>query len=132
MTPKKIYLSKLVMAGVEILDKPVSDSDVEYIRADVIRTEIERLKSLLVRGACAAQIEMETNCKEEAYDEVLSFLSTLESEKPMNQEDIDTEIGHWMDRLDDKYCLLVPHYSIQDIKDTARYFAKWGAEHLKK
>lgn len=35
--PKKIYLSKLVMAGAEILDKPVSDDDVEYIRADIIR-----------------------------------------------------------------------------------------------
>ena len=35
MKPNKIYLSKLVMAGAEILDKPVSDDDVEYIRADV-------------------------------------------------------------------------------------------------
>ena len=48
-----------------------------------IRAEIERLKGQLIRGACAAQIEMKTNCKEEAYDEVLSFLSTLESEKPI-------------------------------------------------
>ena len=36
MTPKKIYLSKLVMAGAEILDKPVSDDDVEYIRKDTL------------------------------------------------------------------------------------------------
>ena len=47
-----------------------------------IKAEIERLKGQLIRGACAAQIEMRTMCKEEAYDEVLSFLSTLESEKP--------------------------------------------------
>ena len=34
--PNKIYLSKLVMAGIESLDKPVSDSDVEYIRKDAL------------------------------------------------------------------------------------------------
>ena len=36
MKPNKIYLSKLVMAGAEILDKPVSDDDVEYIRKDLL------------------------------------------------------------------------------------------------
>ena len=51
-----------------------------------IKAEIERLKGQLIRGACAAQIEMETNCKEEAYDEILSFLSTLESEKPIPKD----------------------------------------------
>lgn len=79
MTPKKIYLSKLVMAGAEILDKPVSDDDVEYIRADVIRNEIERLKEDVPCRyhpySCASVLE--------AYEELLSFLSTLESEKPM-------------------------------------------------
>lgn len=49
-----------------------------------IREEIERLKGQLVRGACAAQIEMKTNCKEEAYNEILSFLDTLE--KSENQK----------------------------------------------
>ena len=34
--PDKIYLSKLVMAGIESLDKPVSDSDVQYIRKDAL------------------------------------------------------------------------------------------------
>ena len=38
----------------------------------------------------------------------------------------ETEIGHWMDRLDDRYCMLVEEYSIQDLKDTARHFAEWG------
>lgn len=51
---------------------------------------------------------------------------SLESEKPINQDDIDTEIGHWMDHLDDKYCMLVNHYSIQDIKDTAHHFYELG------
>lgn len=54
----------------------------------LIKAEIERLKGQLIYGACAAQIEMETNCKDEAYNEVLSFLDTLESEKPMNQEEL--------------------------------------------
>lgn len=44
---------------------------------EIIKTEIERLKNQLIRGACAAQIEMETNCKDEAYNEVLAFLDTL-------------------------------------------------------
>lgn len=39
---------------------------------------IERLKEQLVKGACASQVSMETNCKVEAYNEVLSFLDTLE------------------------------------------------------
>ena len=50
------------------------------------------------------------------------------SEQPINQDDIDAEIGHWMDRLDDKYCMLVNHYSIQDIKDTARHFYELGRQ----
>ena len=82
MTPDKIYLSKLVMAGAEILDKPVSDGDVEYIRADVIRNEIERLKEDVPCRyhpySCASVLE--------AYEELLSFLSTLESEKPVTND----------------------------------------------
>lgn len=44
---------------------------------DLVR-EIEKLKSNLIYGACASQIAMETRCKEEAYNEVLSYLDTLE------------------------------------------------------
>jgi uncharacterized small protein (DUF1192 family) len=85
-----------------------------------IKAEIERLKGQLIRGACAAQIEMETNCKEEAYDEILSFLSTLESEKPI--DGLEEEIKRYYDDWDGD-CRYV---------QTARHFAKWGAEHLKK
>ena len=46
-----------------------------------IRAKIERLKGQLIRGACAAQIQMETSCKDEAYDEMLSILSDLEKEE---------------------------------------------------
>lgn len=52
----------------------------KYIDAEKIRAEIERRKGQLIRGACAAQIEMETNCKDEAYNEVLAFLDTMEEE----------------------------------------------------
>jgi hypothetical protein len=37
---------------------------------------------------------METNCKEEAYDEVLSFLSTLESENERD-ENLDRDTVFW-------------------------------------
>ena len=43
-----------------------------------IREEIEKLKSQLLRGACSSQIAMETRCKEEAYDEVLAILDTMQ------------------------------------------------------
>ena len=94
-----------------------------------IRQEIERLKGQLIRGACAAQIEMETNCKEEAYDEILSFLSTLESEKPIDglEEEIERYLhslgvgyGGWIDGMDD-----------DDLRGIARHFAQWGAEHAR-
>ena len=47
---------------------------------DKIKQEIQRLKSQLVRGASASQVVMETNCKDEAYDEVLSFINSLPEE----------------------------------------------------
>lgn len=58
---------------------------------DQIRAEIERLKSQLIRGACAAQIEMETNCKDEAYNEVLAFLDTLPEQPVSDHHEIEVE-----------------------------------------
>lgn len=96
-----------------------------------IKAEIERRIDIIKPKPGQGFILCEQITKQ--LQDLLSFLSDLEkSEKPMVQEDIDTEIGHWMDHLDDKYCMLVNHYSIQDIKGTARHFAQWGAEHLKK
>lgn len=54
----------------------------KYIPAEKLIAEIKRLKGLLIRGACAAQMAMETNCKDEAYNEVLSFVTTLQQEQP--------------------------------------------------
>ena len=45
-----------------------------------IRGEVEKLKSQLLRGACSSQISMETMCKEEAYNEVLAILDTMQEE----------------------------------------------------
>jgi len=45
-----------------------------------IREEVERLKSQLLRGACSSQIAMETRCKEEAYNEVLAILDSMQEE----------------------------------------------------
>lgn len=39
--------------------------------------KIEELKSQLIRGACSSQIAMETACKEEAYNEVLDILNSI-------------------------------------------------------
>lgn len=50
-----------------------------------IREELVRLKSSLIHGACASQIAMETRCKEEAYDEVISLLDSLQ-EEPVSAE----------------------------------------------
>ena len=45
-----------------------------------IREEVEKLKSQLLRGACSSQIAMETRCKEEAYNDVLAILDSLQEE----------------------------------------------------
>ena len=45
-----------------------------------IRENVERLKSQLLRGACSSQVAMETRCKEEAYNEVLAILDTMQKE----------------------------------------------------
>ena len=44
------------------------------------RKEVEKLKSSLIHGACSSQIAMETRCKEEAYNEVLAILDSMQEE----------------------------------------------------
>lgn len=53
-----------------------------------IREKVEKLKSQLLRGACSSQIAMETRCKDEAYDEVLAILDTMQEEPVSNITDI--------------------------------------------
>ena len=49
------------------------------------RQEVEKLKSNLMYGACSSQIAMETRCKEEAYNEVLAILDSMQ-EEPVSEE----------------------------------------------
>ena len=49
------------------------------------RKEVEKLKSNLIYGACSSQIAMETRCKEEAYNEVLAILDTMQ-EEPVSED----------------------------------------------
>lgn len=49
------------------------------------RKEVEKLKSNLMYGACSSQIAMETMCKEEAYNEVLAILDTMQ-EEPVSED----------------------------------------------
>ena len=73
----------------------------------------------------------------EEYKQLLSFLSTLESEKPINL-DLEKEIGSYMSNKWKFGCVIpitpvvLPNFTTEDLKDIARHFAQWGAEHLKK
>lgn len=69
-----------------------------------------------------------------AFEALLSFLSTLESEKPMNQEGLEEEIQRFLSnatKMDKgewkgKYPISEMGFSV-----VARHFAKWGAERQK-
>lgn len=63
-----------------------------------IREEVVKLKSQLIKGACSSQVAMETRCKEDAYDEVLSFIDSLQ-EEPVS-EDLDIAIGEYCSNPD--------------------------------
>ena len=77
----------------------------------------------------------------EELDRLNRFLSTLEekSEKPMQEgleEEIATYLKDWEDDEEiglhlstDNGCVTI---ELDDIRDLARHFAKWGAEHAKK
>lgn len=86
----------------------------KYINAEKLKAEIERLKGQLIRGACASQIEMETNCKDEAYNEVLTLLDSIQQEQPIEGKQViiitETDGGaniHWDCRsLEDVRALL--------------------------
>ena len=63
----------------------------ELIDKATVVAEIEKLKGKLLRGSCSSQISMETNCKDEAYDKILSFLDTLE----VKEVDLEAELNTW-------------------------------------
>lgn len=55
-------------------------------KIEKIKEEIKRRKAMLVKGACSAQTQMETNCKEEAYNEILDFVYNLDKEEGWNPD----------------------------------------------
>lgn len=69
--------------------------------------------------------------RESAYDAILSFLSTLESEKPINQDGLDEEIERYLHSLGVGYGGWVDGMDDEDLRGIARHFAKWGAEHFR-
>lgn len=98
-------------------------TNTEIIQA--IKAEIERLKkdNEISEDENYAQYELDVACGYDgALDDVLGILSTLESEKPMNQE-LEMEI----DKYREEHLFDMPAF-----QQVARHFAEWGAEHLKK
>ena len=50
----------------------------QYIDKDALVAEIEKKKKSLPWGSCASQISMECNCKNEAYNDVISLANSME------------------------------------------------------
>ena len=72
----------------------------QYISKDALVAEIEKKKKSLPLGSCASQISMECNCKNEAYNDILSFLNTLEVKEVetwhlQEKEDIYDAVKDW-------------------------------------
>jgi two-component SAPR family response regulator len=93
-----------------------------------IKAEIERRK-----GICTAQIKANPEqtfpfvMEITEYDKILSFLSTLESEKPIEQDGLEEEIeSYWKENGP------MSHAEYDRLAKCANHFAQWGAEHLKK
>ena len=89
-----------------------------------IREEVERLKSRLLRGACSSQIAMETMCKEEAYNEVLAILDTMQ-EEPVSDELEKVAIKYGTDEFP-SLCNGCKHIPV----DAFKAGAKWQKEQM--
>ena len=97
-------------------------TNTEIIQA--IRNEIERLKAVQLKRIQEGDlVDAEPYDKNEAYNGILSFLDTLESEKPMNQNGLEREIARCLWKLSDDP-------SNEELRMFASHFAEWGAEHL--
>ena len=99
----------------------------ELIDKDVLAAEIERLKGQLLYGACSSQISMQTYCKEEAYNEVLSCLDTLEVKEVDLEKHLKEDIEDVFFDLDGVAVKGATHYlTVEDIKDIAKHFFELG------
>ena len=87
---------------------------IEQIKAEIERRQKENFKQ---KGSFAAGRVVEDA-------DILSFISTIESEKPMNQEGLEEEISK-------KYANdNTTMRTREQYAELARHFAQWGAEHL--
>ena len=100
----------------------------------VIKAEIERLKDENNNIRCDSN---KAYCQGygDAFVDLLPFLDTLESEKPMNLDELKVELDIW--RHDHFHGARDGHFSGEYLErtsqlDLANHFAQWGAEHLKK
>jgi hypothetical protein len=73
-------LDTLEIKGIDLEKKLTEGKIVWADKVQKIREGVARLKSQLLRGACSSQVAMETRCKEEAYDEVLAILDTMQED----------------------------------------------------
>jgi len=88
-----------------------------------IKAEIERLKESLPWGSCASQISMECNCKNEAYNEVLSYIDSLE-EDPVSND---------LEEAASQYPSIICHISPQwksEVENVFKAGAQWQKENL--
>lgn len=69
------------------------------IDEDKLKSKIEGLKSNLIHGACSSQIAMETRCKEEAYNEVLTVLDSMQEEPVSEFLNTESMIESYKQRL---------------------------------
>lgn len=91
----------------------------KLIDKSALVAEIEKLKSNLIYGACSSQIAMETCCKEEAYNEVLSLLNTLE----VKEVDLDAEFDKYCETL---YLIDLENEPYAELFECAKYFYELG------
>ena len=91
-------------------------------KAEKIKAEIERLKSSLPWGSCASQVSMECNCKDEAYNEVLSYIDSLE-EEPVSED---------LEYASEKYACRFSSskYGHDKVKDAFITGAQWQKERM--
>lgn len=101
------------------------------IKADIerrIKFHTDAIKSCT--GLNTISLTHSGGLKEDEY--LLSFLSALESEKPMNQEELEKEIETYFDSnfgIPWDGCHPI---GVFELDSMARHFAQWGAENLKK
>ena len=96
--------------------------DAEKLIADIVKKK-NQLVSLMNKIYYAANYK-EWEAELNSYNKITSLIESLRQEQP--GVDLEEEIGHWIDKLDDKYCTLVEDYSVQDIKNTAHHFYELG------